>query len=173
MFEDKAFKFCPRCGGGLVKQSRFFLSCSKCGFHLYINPHLCNGAIIENRQGEVLLVRRRIAPKKDYWDVVGGFVSPEETLEESMRREMEEELGAEPLSLTYFRSYNDIYLYRKVYYYTIGAIFVATVDTDSLTPQDDISEIRFFPPSEIPFHRIAFAGVKQALQEYLATRLDK
>ncbi len=43
----------------------------------------------------VLLVQRKYAPFKNSWAVPGGFVSPDESLEDAVRRELKEETGIE------------------------------------------------------------------------------
>lgn len=41
----------------------------------------------------VLLIQRKYPPFKDLWAIPGGFVAEEESLEEAVRRELEEETG--------------------------------------------------------------------------------
>jgi 8-oxo-dGTP diphosphatase len=41
----------------------------------------------------VLLIRRKYPPFKDHWALPGGFVTEDESLEEAVRRELEEETG--------------------------------------------------------------------------------
>ena len=45
--------------------------------------------------GRVLLGRRAIEPWLGFWDTPGGFVSPGESLEDAVRRELREEAGIE------------------------------------------------------------------------------
>ena len=42
-------------------------------------------------QGHILLIKRRMAPGKGLWALPGGFLGPNEKIEESMIRELEEE----------------------------------------------------------------------------------
>jgi NADH pyrophosphatase NudC (nudix superfamily) len=95
------YKFCPKCGGNLVFQKENCLICRNCKFHFYINPLPCNAAIIENEKGEIMLVERKVDPKKGFWDWPGGFINPGESLEDSLKREIKEELNVE----------NNVYLF--------------------------------------------------------------
>ena len=42
-------------------------------------------------QGHILLIKRRMAPGKGLWALPGGFIGPNERIEDSMIRELEEE----------------------------------------------------------------------------------
>src|SRR5260221_5223372 len=52
------------------------------------------------RDGRILLGRRSSARKThpNMWDVIGGHVEPSETLEETLIREVHEEIGVTPIS---------------------------------------------------------------------------
>ena len=58
-------------------------------------PLRCVGALIVDDDGRIFFQRR--SPHRvlfpDTWDVVGGHVEPGETLDEALRREVEEETG--------------------------------------------------------------------------------
>jgi len=53
------------------------------------------GGFIHDRQGRVLMLKRRFEPNKGRWSLPGGLVEVGETLEEAARREVKEELGLE------------------------------------------------------------------------------
>jgi 8-oxo-dGTP diphosphatase len=56
---------------------------------------------------EVLLVRRKNPPFEGYWALPGGFVEPNEALEEAARRELREETGSEPDHLVQLRAFGE------------------------------------------------------------------
>ena len=54
---------------------------------------VCAGAVVHDRDGRLLLVRRRNAPSKGLWSVPGGRVEPGESPEQAAAREVLEETG--------------------------------------------------------------------------------
>ena len=162
------YKFCPKCGSEAEKKAGNLLVCPSCSFNFYINPSPTNAVILENSQGEILLVKRKFEPKKGYLDLPGGFVEPGESLEESITREVKEEIGADVYKISYFNSYPDEYLYMGVNVKTLGFILTGKINNESkLAPADDVEEILFFPKDKIPFEKIAFESIKKGLLDYL------
>lgn len=166
---EKVFQYCPRCANK-IELNHYFFVCDKCGLHQYLAPTPCNAAILINKKQEVMLVKRKNPPKKDYWDLPGGFIEFSETAEESLVRELQEELDFDIDSFSYFRSYTDIYNFKGVRVKTLGFIYVGTIDDESFSPKDDITEVRFFPLNAIPFPKIAFSSVKKAIKDFRATQ---
>lgn len=157
------FKYCPQCKNPLNQKEERLVECESCNFVFYFNPALTNGGILVNNKGEILLVKRKIDPKKGYWDVPGGFVDFRETIEDSMKREVKEELGIDLSNIEYFMSTPDLYEYKGFTYNTLCFFFITNIEGEVFTPADDITEARFFTPDMIPFEKIAFDGVKRAL----------
>lgn len=163
------FKYCPNCKANIKVYNRL-IDCTSCGFHFYFNPSPTNGLILENEKGEVLLVKRKYLPKKGYWDIPGGFIDFRETLEESLEREIREELGIEITNLKYFASTADRYLYKGINYHTLGFILLAkTKDINKISPHDDIAEIKFFNRNNFPINRLAFSKLKEVFKKYLSS----
>ncbi len=160
------FKFCPQCQKSIKKTNRL-IQCQYCHFNFYLNPVPTNGLILENNNGEILLVKRKFPPKKDYWDIPGGFINFKETVEESLVREIKEELGINLNNFVYFSSCYDNYLYKKINYQTLCLIFVKKNFQGEIITNDDISQAKFFKKSEINFKKIAFKGIAKALKNYL------
>ncbi len=160
-------KYCTRCGANFHQAGQRLFVCNSCGLHFYIAPSACNAIILINSKGEFGLGKRRAEPYKDYWDLVGGFIDFDETLEESLVREVKEEIGFDLKEFKYFASYTDTYFYKDIDYHTLGMIFVGEVPDQGLKPSDDISEFKFFTKDEIPWDKLAFNNVKKALEDYL------
>lgn len=163
------FNYCPKCGSEDINQKTHNLFiCNKCGFNIYVNPTPTTAAIIENPQGEILLVKRKFDPMKGYWDLPGGFVEPDESLEEGTVREIKEELGVEISDIEYLISCPDEYLFQEVNYKILGIVLTGKVtDVEKITPSDDVEEAVFFKKDELPLARIAFKNIKQGLIDYL------
>lgn len=56
---------------------------------------------------KVLLVKRKDHPSIGFWALPGGFINLEENLEETARRELEEETGVSGLAVEQFACYGD------------------------------------------------------------------
>jgi NAD+ diphosphatase len=166
-----AYKHCLLCGSSLKIEGPRLLVCSKCGHHHYINPAPCNGVIIENDNNEILLVKRKVDPMKGYWDFAGGFIDPGESLEESCKREIREELNVEIEITKIIGAYADSYVYQNIEIPTIGIVVTAKITEGIPTPSDDISDYKYFPKNEVLDLPLAFKSVKQGLADYLGDRV--
>lgn len=62
---------------------------------------------MRGKEPHVLLVKRAKAPYAGYWALPGGFKDPNETLEQTARRELKEETNFSADYLEQFRSYGD------------------------------------------------------------------
>jgi ADP-ribose pyrophosphatase YjhB (NUDIX family) len=69
------------------------LVCVPCGYVAYDNPKVVVGSVVV-ANGEVLLCRRAIEPRRGYWTLPAGYLELDETLEEGAAREAMEEAQA-------------------------------------------------------------------------------
>ncbi|WDP90982.1 MAG: NAD(+) diphosphatase [Desulfobacter sp.] len=85
------FKFCGRCSTPTQpKTGEHARICPACGQTAY--PRISPAVIMSVTRGdEILLARGVNFPNKEMFSVLAGFVSPSETLEECVRREVYEE----------------------------------------------------------------------------------
>lgn len=166
MKPQDAYKYCQLCAGTLTPENDY-LVCTKCSYKHHFNPAPCNAVIIENDNNEILLVKRRVDPKKGYWDLPGGFISLGENLEESCKREIKEELGVEITVGNIIGTYADLYLYQNVEISTLGIVVSAKVISGTFSPADDITEYKFFPKEHVLEQNLAFKSVEQSLTDYL------
>lgn len=167
MMSETDYRYCPFCGNMLLKKERYSFVCEKNNHHYYINPRPTNAVILQNKKGEILLVKRKYPPKKGLWDLPGGFTEPDETMEESVKREIREELGISINRFAYFSSYPNMYLYKGINSFTLMFVYVGTTLVETaISKADEISETTWFPHSKIPYNKIAFPGLGRAIKEY-------
>lgn len=162
------YKFCPKCGSETDKKLPNLLICSSCGYNYYLNPAPTNAIILENENGEILLVKRKFEPKKGFLDLPGGFIEIGESMEESTIREIKEELGIDIKDVKYFKSYPDEYLFQGINVKTLGLTLTGKIEGNpELKPADDVEEAKFYKKEEVPIEKAAFNSIKQALLDYL------
>lgn len=162
------FLYCSFCGGFLEYSENNLLQCQSCLRHLHINPRPVNAAILENEKGEIMLVKRKADPSIGKWDLPGGFVDLNESVEESLKRELQEELGIIPQEIRYFDSYSDTYIYQGISYPTIGFVYTGKVKSDQkISVSSDIDGYEFFSPEDIPLKDLAFPSLEIAIKKLL------
>ena len=96
-------RFCGRCGGETERaEGEMAMRCTRCEMMHY--PRVSPAVIVRvTRGGEVLLARSPGFPPGLH-SVLAGFVEPGESIEETVRREVREEVGIEVDNLRYFGS---------------------------------------------------------------------
>jgi ADP-ribose pyrophosphatase YjhB (NUDIX family) len=142
------------------------MKCSYCGMIYFHNTASAVGAVIETPEG-ILLVKRNHEPRKGFFDVPGGFVNYNETLENALIREIDEELSIKVQNINYFRSYPNVYEYEGITYFTTDVFFRCTLDKiPNLSPNDEIAEFKYFNAAEIPFEQLAFQSAVKALKDF-------
>jgi NAD+ diphosphatase len=103
LYWDSTTQFCGRCGHTtLLKTDERAKECPQCGLINY--PQLAPAVIILiEKDNEILLARSpRFKPKM--YSVIAGFVEPGETLEQTVLREIREEVGIQVHKIQYFGS---------------------------------------------------------------------
>ncbi len=100
---DRTHRFCGRCGAPTVPlDTERARQCPVCGLTAYPRISPCVIVLI-TRDAEVLLARGRNFPAGRY-STPAGFVELGETLEETVVREVREEVGVEVENIRYFGS---------------------------------------------------------------------
>lgn len=167
MIKEEDFKYCPKCSGLFKKQNEHSLICTNCGLQYYFNPKPCNAVILKNSEGKILFVKRKHNPQKGFWDLPGGFTNINETIEESVQREIMEELKIEIQNYKYIGSMYDTYNFGGIEAYTLCFAFEADLPENArIIPSDDAEEIIFFHPNEIPLNELGFKSQSRFLKEY-------
>ena len=68
--------------------------CRDCGYVAYENPKIIVGSVVAH-EGRILLCRRAIEPRRDYWTLPAGYMELGETLQAGAMREAQEEAEAD------------------------------------------------------------------------------
>lgn len=158
--------FCSACGAPVVEREVDHYPrsvCTSCNKIHYRNPVPAAGCVVE-QNGALLLARRKFEPYRDCWYFPSGFVEYGDDVEDTARREVQEETGlvveVGPLFgiYSYFddpRQHGIIILYR-------GAIVGGT-----LAAGDDAAEVAFFAADALPApEQVGFATHRRALREW-------
>ena len=119
----------------------------------------------------VLLIKRGNEPYKGQWAFPGGFLEPDETLEEAARRELKEETGLTPKHFYEVGSFSDLDRDPRGRTISVGFASVVRPSQIKAVAGDDAKEARWFNVHEMP--RLAFDHEKMALLfESAAQRYD-
>ena len=103
LYWDSTTQYCGRCGQKIFpKTEEKAKECPGCGLIIY--PQLAPAVIILIERGNELLLARSPHFQKGLYSVIAGFVEPGETLEQTVTREIREEVGIEVQNIRYFGS---------------------------------------------------------------------
>ncbi len=92
---EQEVKYCPRCGTAVAFLDRFGHErpvCPHCGWTYFADPKVAAAILIE-KEGLVLLVRRINEPFRGLWSLPAGFVDAGEDPARAAERECLEETG--------------------------------------------------------------------------------
>src|SRR5919112_245483 len=96
-------RFCGRCGGETAPLSgELARRCARCGMLHY--PRLSPAVIVLVRDGSRVLLARSPGFPAGMYSELAGFVEPGESIEETIKREVREEVGIEVENVRYFGS---------------------------------------------------------------------
>jgi len=169
------FNYCPKCGAnGLSFNGVKVLTCHTCGLDYYINPAPAVAVVLEYPDGSIVLTRRKHEPQQGTFDLPGGFVEINESIEDTVRREIFEELKITVTSMNYIGSFPNEYVYKGVSYYTCDMAFVCPIPLGTpLHPSDDVSEALTIKPKDIDHQQISFPSITSILRLYISNLIDK
>ncbi len=158
--------FCPRCAHALEDQFKFGRTrrvCPHCGFIFFEDPKVA-AAVLAERDGRVVLVKRAVDPRRGAWALPAGFVEIDESPIDAAARECLEETGLvaqvdDLLGVFHGRDNPNSSVILIVYW--------AQITDGELKADDDVDEVRLFAPEEIP-DNLAFESTQVALAQWKA-----
>lgn len=156
--------YCPRCGEkSLLAVSAKQFHCGQCRF-TFFNNTAASVMVAVCYQDELLVATRADNPGMGMWDLPGGFVDPDESLEEAVVRELQEELSIQISGAKYVSSYSNTYFYKELEYKTCDAFFVVELEQKAgVIAQDDVASVQWLKLCEVDSERFAFESAKKAL----------
>lgn len=153
------WRSCPRCGNQLTHTGER-VECAACGFVLYPHSAVTASALPEDSAGRVLLARRAVEPALGRWDCIGGFVHEGEHPLDGLLREVREETGLELEPGRLLGIWMGTYEGRS----TLNLFWSGSVGDGTGSPHDDIAELRWFAPGELPAgEELAFTSLLSAV----------
>ena len=157
--------FCSHCGGKLIPSDKDYgRICEECGktFYAPISPAVITAI---ERDGKLLLAHNVAWPETRY-SIIAGFVEPGERLEETVRREIREEVSIEVKNVKYFGSQTWPFPNSLM----LG--FTAEYESGELHPDGiEISRAGYFTPEEIRGMNIPDRAsiARKLIENFLAT----
>lgn len=158
-------QFCGRCGSTMQDStSERALCCSKCGLVEY--PKIAPAVIVAVANGDQLLMARSVGSSSGRFALVAGFVEIGESFEETVKREVLEEVGLHVKNVRYYKSqpwaFSDAIM--------IG--FTAQLDGEDhiVVQESEIAEAIWVKREDIPPSTSSFSIASELIENF---RLQK
>ena len=141
---DRSHLFCGRCGTPtLVKSNERARECPSCKQVHY--PRIAPAIMALVRRGRELLLARSPHFAPGMYSALAGFVEPGETLEQTLVREVREEVGIEVANVRYFASQ------PWPFPHSLMIAFNADYAGGEITPEPgEIEAAEWFTPDRLP-----------------------
>jgi len=159
-------KFCSSCGNTVILQipvgdDRERFVCGTCELIHYSNPRVIVGCV-PVYEGRVLLCKRAIDPRKNYWTLPAGFMENGETSVQGAARETWEEARARVSRIDLYRVFDVPYISQIYMFYRCD------LDRGEHDAGPESLETGLYAEEEVPWDKIAFPVVSQTLREYFS-----
>jgi 8-oxo-dGTP diphosphatase len=117
----------------------------------YPRPALTVDAVVfglDEEDLKVLLIRRALPPFQDAWALPGGFVRVEESLEEAVRRELQEETGITQVFLEQLYTFGDVNRDPRERIVTVAYYALVKLSDHRIKAATDARDAAWFAVSE-------------------------
>ncbi|GAB3276864.1 NUDIX hydrolase [Parahaliea aestuarii] len=160
--------FCSSCGSAVsltipAGDDRERYVCVSCEAIHYTNPRVIVGCL-PVYEGRVLLCRRAIEPRRNFWTLPAGFMENGETSAGGAARETWEEAEAKAIDLQLYRIFDVPHISQLYMFYRCG------LEDGAFGAGPESLESALFDEADVPWDEIAFPVVYKALKEYFDDR---
>lgn len=141
----ESHRFCGRCGKAMKKDEKErMLFCESC--HAMEYPKICPAVIVGVTDGNRLLLTKYAGREYKKYALVAGFTEIGETIEETVQREVMEEVGLKVKNITYYKS--------QPWSFTDTLLFGFYCEVESpqeiVLDENELSVAEWFEREEIP-----------------------
>jgi NAD+ diphosphatase len=155
-------RFCGRCATPTERLvGERCLRCPKCALAVY--PRISPAIIVLVRRGERALLARSSRFPLPFFSTLAGFVEPGESLEETLVREVREEVGISVKNVRYFGSQPWPFPNSLM----VG-FFAEHESGEIIVDGEEIAEARWFLESELPEVPPRISIARQLIEHWLA-----
>jgi NAD+ diphosphatase len=163
---DRNHRFCGRCGAETVRKAEELARvCPRCGLQHF--PRISPAVIVRIERGDQLLLARSPHFAPGVYSTLAGFVEPGESLEDTVRREVREEVGVTVTNIRYFGSQPWPFPNSLM----IG--FVADWESGDIRPQEgEIEDAGWFGVDSLPGLPSRFSIARALLDDFVESRLS-
>lgn len=160
---ERDHQFCGRCGQRMeVDVAERAMRCAPCATINY--PRIAPCIIVLVTRGEELLLARNANFPRPMYSTLAGFIEAGETAEETLVREVREEVGVEVRNLRYFQSQSWPFPNQLM----LG-FFAEYAGGDIVCDQTEIADARWFHYSQLPMIPPSSSVSGQLIQNYIET----
>lgn len=165
------YRYCPLCGTELTLQEmggKQRPACPDCGFVQFSNP-LPGVVVLIEKEGHVLLGKRRGGFGKEKWGLPQGYIEFEEDFLTAAIREVKEETGLDVEILSIINVVSNL---LSLGLHTLAIVLLAGVVAGELCAGDDLETLEWIPLSG-PLPEMAFEADEYIIERYRQIRGER
>jgi len=161
---ERDHQFCGRCGNRMrIDTLERAMRCDPCGALCY--PRIAPCVIVLVTRGEELLLARNANFPQPMYSTLAGFIEAGETAEETLMREVREEVGVEIANIRYFRSQSWPFPNQLM----LG-FFAEYAGGDIVCDASEIVDARWFRSNDLPMTPPVSSISGQLIQHHIQSR---